>query len=60
MSMTAEETDAVRFVASWYCRSIKRPFTLIEIMQQIEDGEYSAELMLQHLLLWVSKNTIQE
>lgn len=32
---------------------IKSPMTLEQIQSEYQSGEYSAELLLQHLLLWV-------
>ena len=34
-----------------YCSRIKNPLSVEQICQQIESSEYSAELMLQHLVL---------
>ena len=33
---------------------IKQPYTLDEILDQIESDNYSADLMLQHLLLYIA------
>ena len=50
------ERNALRgLVASNYCH-ISQPYTLREICNEIDTGDYSAELMLQHLLLWVDAN----
>lgn len=38
-----------------HCSHIKHPFTLEEICQQIQSGEYNAELLLQHLLLFMKE-----
>jgi hypothetical protein len=35
---------------------IRQPYTLAQIVRQIESNEYSAEMMLQHLLRWVAAN----
>jgi hypothetical protein len=34
---------------------IEQPYSIDEILDKIELNEYSAELMLQHLLLYISK-----
>jgi hypothetical protein len=34
---------------------IEQPFSLDEILGKIESNDYSEELMLQHLLLYISK-----
>ena len=39
-----------------YCSHIRKPYTLDEICEQITFYDYNAELMLQHLMLWVSTN----
>jgi hypothetical protein len=59
MSITEAEKDAIQYVASWYCEKIINPYTMLEILGLIDSGDYNAELLLQHLLLWVSKNTIR-
>jgi hypothetical protein len=59
MNITEVEKDAIQYVASWYCDRVTNPYTMLEMLGMIDSGEYNAELMLQHLLLWVSKNTIQ-
>ena len=43
-------------VVNRHCAHIRQPYTLKEIYEQVEGNEYNAELMLQHLLLWVSNN----
>ena len=43
-------------LVSRHCAHIRKPYILKEICEQVEGGEYNAELMLQHLLLWVSAN----
>lgn len=35
---------------------IAAPLEIGAIVERIESGEYGAELMLQHLLLWAAKN----
>lgn len=35
---------------------IREPYTLLEIVRKIESNDYGAEMMLQHLLLWVAIN----
>ena len=35
---------------------IATPLDIDDIVARIESGEYNAELMLQHLLLWAAKN----
>lgn len=35
---------------------IKAPMPLEQIQAEYQSGEYSAELLLQHLLLWVQTN----
>ena len=35
---------------------IAAPLDISAIVARIESGEYNAELMLQHLLLWAAKN----
>lgn len=59
MNITDAERDAIQYVASWYCDRVINPYTMLEMLGLIQSGEYNAELMLQHLLFWVSKNTIQ-
>ncbi len=44
-------------IAREHCGHIRKPYKLTEIIDQVESNEYSAELMLQHLLLWVKRNT---
>jgi hypothetical protein len=34
---------------------IEQPYSLAEILDKIESDDYSAEMMLQHLLLYISK-----
>ena len=49
-----EEIDFLDKLIEERCGNISKPFTLKEICQQIESNDYSAEMLLQHLLLWVS------
>jgi len=35
---------------------IRQPYTLAQIVRQIESNEYNAEMLLQHLLRWVAAN----
>lgn len=39
-----------------HCAHIRKPYTLEEICEQVAGNEYNAELMLQHLMLWVTAN----
>ena len=48
--------NALNSLVSFYRSHIQRPFTLEEIVQKIESGTYNAELLLQHLLVWVGEN----
>jgi hypothetical protein len=34
---------------------IEKPYSLDEILDKIESDDYNAEMMLQHLLLYISK-----
>lgn len=36
---------------------IKKPYTLDEMIDILESGEYNAEMILQHLLLFVANKT---
>jgi len=36
---------------------IRKPYTLRQIVRQIESNEYNSEMMLQHLLRWVAANS---
>lgn len=49
--------NALNSLVSFYRSNIQHPFTLEEIVQKIESGDYNAELLLQHLLVWVHKET---
>lgn len=51
-----EDRRSLHAVVSRHCAHIRKPYTLEEICEQVEGGEYNAELMLQHLLRWVSAN----
>jgi hypothetical protein len=46
----------VQRLARRHCAHIRKPYTLEEICEQVNGGEYNAELILQHLLRWVSAN----
>jgi hypothetical protein len=52
--------DSLHEVARLHCSHIRDPYTLEEICSQISGGEYNAEMMLQHLMLWVSRNNASE
>ena len=39
------------------CKHISKPYTLYEIIELVDGCEYNAEMMLQHLLLWVERNS---
>jgi hypothetical protein len=43
-------------VVNRHCAHIQKPYTLEEILEQVASSKYNSELMLQHLLLWVSNN----
>ena len=49
-------SSSLERIISRHCAHIRKPYTLAEICEQVETGEYNAELMLQHLLIWVSAN----
>lgn len=51
-----EDRRSLHAVVSRHCAHIRKPYTLKEICEQVDGGEYNAELMLQHLLRWVSAN----
>jgi hypothetical protein len=53
-----EARRSLHAVVSRHCAHIRKPYTLEEICEQVEGNEYNAELMLQHLLLWVSANVV--
>lgn len=48
--------NALNSLVSFYRSNIQHPFTLEEIVQKIESGDYNADLLLQHLLVWVVEN----
>lgn len=57
--MNTPETQSgssLQRLVSRHCAHIRKPYTLEEICEQVAGNEYNAELMLQHLLLWVSAN----
>ena len=49
-------TPTVAELAGSVAGHIREPHTLSEILRQIESNDYSAELLLQHLLRWVADN----
>lgn len=49
-----EARRSLHAVVSRHCAHIRKPYTLEEICEQVAGNEYNAELMLQHLLRWVS------
>ena len=53
---SADESGSIESLVSRHCSHIQKPYTLEEICNQVDGCEYNAELMLQHLLLWVSAN----
>ena len=53
---THSDYAALNEIVVWNCCHISQPYTLREICNEIDTGDYSAELMLQHLLLWVDAN----
>lgn len=38
-----------------HCSNITAPYALQEICEQLDSGEYSAEILLRHLLIWVEE-----
>ena len=54
--MSNPNKPSLQYVVDCYCSHIHHPFTLEEIVQKIESGTYNAELLLQHLLVWVGEN----
>lgn len=55
--MNSHNHPSLQHIVDCYCSHIRRPFTLEEIVQKIESGDYNAEMLLQHLLVWVHKET---
>lgn len=55
-----ETRRSLHAVVSRHCAHIRKPYTLEEICEQVSGNEYNAELMLQHLMLWVSANDLRE
>ena len=53
--MSNPNKPSLQYVVDCCCSHIHHPFTLEEIVQKIESGTYNAELLLQHLLVWVHK-----
>lgn len=52
--MTPETQARLESLVKTHLSKIREPFTLEEILSQVESADYNAEMMLQHLLLWVS------
>lgn len=46
----------LQILAETIAGHIRAPMTIDEIVAQINGAEYSAELMLQHLILWAAEN----
>ena len=51
-----ENSVYVERVVSRVAGHIRKPLTLLQIVRQVEGNDYSAEMMLQHLLRWASGN----
>lgn len=47
--------SALQLCANRIAGHITEPLDIQEIVQEIETDEYNAELMLQHLILWIAK-----
>lgn len=60
MKLTDEEKNAVRLTSKIYCQGIKRPMAIAYICQEIMEGDYSAEMLLQHLLLNIAERIDKE
>ena len=52
----ARRSDSLERVIASHCAHIQKPYTMDEICAHVESDDYSPELMLQHLLLWVQSN----
>lgn len=53
--MNAKEKAKLAMVVEARCNRIRKMMTLLEILSYLETEDYSAELALQHLLLYVSR-----
>lgn len=45
----------IESLADEFSKSIKKPMDIYEICQEIQGGEYNAELMMQHLVIFVAQ-----
>lgn len=58
--MTQEVKKRFRHLVKLHCQHVSKPLSISEILVEIEEEEYNAELMLQHLLLWIARSEIDE
>lgn len=50
-----EIQNDVKRLANQYKTNIKQPMTVEQIVEKINSGDYSAESMMQHLIIYVSR-----